>query len=549
MKKIMILIALLLLQAAGAQSLSDTQKLEATARIWGFLKYYHPQVAAGKYNWDEKLIELLPVVEQVKTKEELSLVYINWIDGLGKVPVCKKCAEQSKKEYFDKNFDMGWMENSTVFTPELTAKLKYIEANRIQNKQHYVEKGGSGQVSIRNEPEYKDFSYPSQGYRMMTLFRYWNLIEYFFPYKYQTDQKWGDVLVEMIPKYRDAKNALQYQFAIIETVAKIDDSHAAITTEETDKYFGYYWAPFKFRLIDDKAVVTGYFNKDLAGKDDMVIGDVITHVNGTSVKSLYEQNKPYLFASNESVMKRAAYYCIFNGQSDKVKITVDRNGVTSEKEISRYKYRDLNYTWGADKDKTLYKVLDGNIGYVNMGAIEHKDVNTMLDSLKQCKSIIFDIRNYPNGTMYMIGHRLMAEEKPFVKFTQPDFNYPGKFEWTEDFKVGPKKNKNPYTGKIVVLVNEITQSHAEFTAMSMQVADNVTVVGSQTSGADGNITNYFDFPGGYKTCFTGLGVFYPDGRETQRIGIVPDVEVRPTIAGIRAGKDEVLDKALEIANQ
>lgn len=43
---------------------------------------------------------------------------------------------------------------------------------------------------------------------------------------------------------------------------------------------------------------------------------------------------------------------------------------------------------------------------------------------------------------------------------------------------------------------------------------------------------------------TGLGVFYPDKRPTQRIGIVPDIVVRPTIAGVRAGRDEVLEEAL-----
>jgi C-terminal processing protease CtpA/Prc len=39
-------------------------------------------------------------------------------------------------------------------------------------------------------------------------------------------------------------------------------------------------------------------------------------------------------------------------------------------------------------------------------------------------------------------------------------------------------------------------------------------------------------------------VFYPNKRPTQGVGIVPNVEVRPTIAGIRAGRDEVLEEAL-----
>ena len=63
-------------------------------------------------------------------------------------------------------------------------------------------------------------------------------------------------------------------------------------------------------------------------------------------------------------------------------------------------------------------------------------------------------------------------------------------------------------------------------------------------GADGNVT-YISLPGGIRTLFTGLGVYYPDGRPTQRIGIVPDIVVRPTVVGVRAGRDEVLDRALE----
>jgi C-terminal processing protease CtpA/Prc len=43
-----------------------------------------------------------------------------------------------------------------------------------------------------------------------------------------------------------------------------------------------------------------------------------------------------------------------------------------------------------------------------------------------------------------------------------------------------------------------------------------------------------------------LGIYYPDGEETQRIGIVPDIEVKPTIQGIREGRDELMEKAIEI---
>jgi C-terminal processing protease CtpA/Prc len=69
------------------------------------------------------------------------------------------------------------------------------------------------------------------------------------------------------------------------------------------------------------------------------------------------------------------------------------------------------------------------------------------------------------------------------------------------------------------------------------------VIGSTTAGADGNVSQ-IPLPGGYRTMISGLGVFYPDMRPTQRVGIVPDIVVSPTIEGVKAGKDELVDAAI-----
>lgn len=74
-------------------------------------------------------------------------------------------------------------------------------------------------------------------------------------------------------------------------------------------------------------------------------------------------------------------------------------------------------------------------------------------------------------------------------------------------------------------------------------AAGATIIGSTTAGADGNVSE-IPLPGGLRSMISGLGVFYPDKRPTQQIGIVPDVEKKPTIAGIREGRDEVLEEAV-----
>ena len=100
-----------------------------------------------------------------------------------------------------------------------------------------------------------------------------------------------------------------------------------------------------------------------------------------------------------------------------------------------------------------------------------------------------------------------------------------------------------YAGKVVVLVDEVSQSQAEYTAMALRASPHAVVVGSATPGADGNVSE-FALPGGLHTMISGIGVFYRDKKPTQQIGIVPDKVVYPTIEGIRDGRDEVLEEGI-----
>jgi C-terminal processing protease CtpA/Prc len=52
-------------------------------------------------------------------------------------------------------------------------------------------------------------------------------------------------------------------------------------------------------------------------------------------------------------------------------------------------------------------------------------------------------------------------------------------------------------------------------------------------------------PGGIFVRFTGQAVSHADGRPLQRVGLIPDVEAAPTVNGLRAGRDEVLEAALQ----
>ncbi|MEM6719694.1 MAG: S41 family peptidase [Bacteroidota bacterium] len=542
MKKIILFIVISLVWMATStaqEKLSDTEKLASLGKVYGFLKYYHPKVAKGYVNVDQHLVEHISKVKSTTDKASLSKIYIDWIDELGEIVPCKSCNEE--KPYFDKNFDLSWLDDTRLFTAELSSKLRYIEQNRNQEANYYIEIKPVGNIKVTNEPTYKALGeYPQEVYRLLGLFKYWNIIEYFFPYKYLTDQHWDAVLLEMIPKFQQAANKTDYQNTIKELVAKLDDSHAWISiTQENVKHL-----PVKISNIEDKAVISGFYNDSIAKQNDLQLGDIIVKINDVVVASEMAKRLKYTAGSNTNGKIKRTYSYIFAGVQDEVVLTIIRNG--SEKQITskRYHFKDFNYL---NNPKTIKsKSISDDIGYINAGSVDGKEVFKIFKSFKNKKAVIIDVRNYPKPIHAALTRFTNSEKRDFYNGYSPDISYPGKFIYKQSRKTGGSR-KN-FKGKVIILVNEETISLAEFIAMALQTGDNVITVGNQTVGADGDVVT-FNYLGGYKTAMSGNGIQYPDGTETQRKGVKTDVEVTPTINGLQQGRDEVLEKAIEIATE
>lgn len=537
MKKTLFLVFILLLQNAFSKPITETQKLAATCKVWGFLKYYHPNVVDGSKNWDEQLFQILPKVEEAKTPEAFSLVIENWITSLGEVKAYKIPA--SKKEYFDKNFDLSWLSKNDLFSKSLSKKLKFIEENRIQGKQFYYTRGSY--IKVENEIKYPDFKWTDKNLRLLALFRYWNQIEYFFPHKYLMDENWDAVLIEMLPKFVSSESEMDFVLAMREISIKLDDTHSSTISSKLYDYFGDKFVSFDVAFIDNKAVVVKFKNDSLSKNDDVRIGDVITKVDGKTVADLINEKLKYAEGSNKPAVLKNIYWAVFNGKTESIEIEFTRENKILEKTIKRYKYKDLKVQF---PKKEKWEFLENNIGYIDVESIKADELPAVMEQFKNTIAIVFDARKYPKeGNIEEdIASYLYPEEKAYAKFIDVDLTYPGRYTWREDQKTG-KTNTDYYRGKVIILENEFTQSHGEHLVMCLQAAPNATVVGSQTAGADGGVCKY-EIIKGFNTTFTGFGVFYPNKKETQRIGIVPDIEVKPTILGIQQGKDEVLDRAI-----
>lgn len=540
MRKFSLFIILFLNLHFSAQTLSENQKLESLCKVWGFLKYYHPNVAKGKFNWDQQLFQKIDELENINNKDQLNELYSNWIESLGKTEVCKNCVNDNDKVYFLKNFDLGWMNDQRIFSENVREKLKFIENNRNIGENFYFGLNGR-KVYFRNENSYGS-KFTSKQIALLEFFRYWNYAEYFFAYKYKTDQNWNDVLREMIPKFLTVDNDESYHLALAELVTKTDDSHAFLFSRLTSlNQYGRKNVPVQYSYAEGKLVVTKTYPTIFNEENPLKIGDVIYDVEGLTIPQKINLFGKYLPASNSWGKINKSKYLFLYTNKDSLGLKIERDGINLAIKVKTYLQKEIIRENPTVPEKWKFLDDEKKMGYVNMGLIKRSDLNDMFENLKNTESIIFDSRNYPNMTILPLSRLLLPENKIYYEFIFPETNYLSKF-YRRKNNIG-RNNPDHYKGNVVILVNEVTQSQAETTVMMLKQHPKAKVIGGYTSGANGDVISFNI--AGLKTCFTGLGAYYPDGRETQRIGIIPDIIVRPTVKGIQQGKDEILERALE----
>ncbi|MEZ0539088.1 S41 family peptidase [Fibrella arboris] len=547
-----LVLLLLATTASVAQPLSKTQQLASLCKVWGFLKYYHPVVASGQQDWDHRLVELIPAVQQADNQQTLSAVYEDLLNQLGPVKPCRSCQSEPEHTVLGRpGLDLSFLTDSTLFTEPLRSRLTYLVTNRNQGYNYYVQQDKHiKNTSYENEKAYADMAIPDRSHRLLALFRYWNIIHYFFPYKYAIDRTWADVLTSMIPVFEQAETPETYQKAIYQLVASIQDSHGFVTSTDKTRCLrcdlGTLWLPFELKLFDSKAIITRIYSDSLTGPLPVKVGSVISQLDGQFIQSHIARLRPYISASNRLDVLRDLAGLIGVGHDQQARLTVVQNGHDTTVQVSRFPFRKLipSVYKSVNAQYPVSQWLPDQVGYVNMGKLMSRQVDSVMKPLLRARAIIFDLRNYPNGTFWLVGRYLQTKPAAFARFSGSDLRFPGVFREVGSAKLPTFSRKlERYTGKVIVLVNEETQSQAEFTAMGFRTVPAAVLVGSPTAGADGTIS-WVPLPGGYRTAFSGIGVYYPDGRETQRVGLIPDVLIRPSIEGLQVGRDEVLERAL-----
>jgi len=521
--------------------------LSTLGKVWGFVKYHHPQVTAGKRHFDCDLLRVLPAILAADDRKSANDALLHWIEGLGKVTPCKQCAALHKSELYFRP-DLDWLSDRSRLGPDLARRLRNIHDNRpMETRQFYVSLApGVGNPVFHNERNYL-VSLPDPGFQILALFRYWNIIEYWYPYRDLIgDKTWDAILSEFLPRITLAKDRDSFQQEMLALVARIQDTHANLWGSTAVRLpVGGCQLPVVIRFVENRPVVAGYWNPESGKATGLAPGDVIEELDGAPVSDRIRQWMPYYAASNETRRLRDIGNAMTRGDCDKaLPLRIQRGAETLELKAGRVASSQIDPKAFATHDRPgeAFQLLSPDVAYLKLSGVKAAEAPRYIDAAAKTKGLIIDIRTYPSESMiFALGELLVDRPTQFARFTVGDLSNPGAFYWGGVASLRPRQPH--YSGKIVILVDETSMSHAEYTTMAFRSARGAKVIGSTTAAADGNVSQ-IPLIGGINTLITGIGVFYPDKRPTQRIGIIPDREVKPTIAGIRDGRDEVLEAAV-----
>lgn len=395
----------------------------------------------------------------------------------------------------------------------------------------------------------------------------WKEVSYNFAFFEQIPNlNWDSCYQAYIPKVMESKNDWDYYLELQKFMSLLQDGHTRIFTpvQLRNKYFGTCITQFTTKLIEDKVIITRVSDDSLR-EQGLKQGMEIVAINDMNPFIYAEKYvAPYVYASTpqDRQLQIFSQFLLSGSTSEPIRIEIE------DFDGKRVRYSISREPWIMEEEmlngKPLeFKVITRNIGYLKINNfVESKSVRTNFDSIYKkilrTDVLIIDVRENVGGctdiSQYILRH---FTNKPYKtgKWKSPNNiaahrGWGSYIEWfeSEAYEVLPFDNKIIYTRPMVLLADESTFSCAEDFCVDFITLNRGKIVGSKTAGSSGNPL-MFKLPGEGVAMICTKQDFFPDGSQYVGFGIIPDIEIIPSIQDMIQNNDPVLEVALkEILN-
>lgn len=375
--------------------------------------------------------------------------------------------------------------------------------------------------------------------RLAAVAQAWNIFHHFYPYFDAVDGDWLGALPKYLQAAAVAEDGRAAGDVLSRLVSMLNDGHGNVAgaARTRDGFF-----PAAVRWAGKDLVVTGLGR----GVKGLSVGDVIVAFDGKPVASVYAEMTQLISSATDGYARsRSQMMFAMWPTADPVPLSVRRpDGSVAKVEVPR------GPSYVADRSERRPangSALGDGIVYFDMNGAPMSELAKHLEALKNAKGIVFDMRGYPGDAGGDILKHLMTEDGTSAAWGVPIVQLPDRLDWKWDgsgrWQMKPKR---PHlAAEVAFLTDGRAISYAESIMGIVEAYKLGEIVGATTAGTNGNV-NAVQVAGGFRIGWTGMRVLKHDGSAHHGVGIAPTVPVEPTAKGIAEGRDEVLERAIEV---
>ena len=374
----------------------------------------------------------------------------------------------------------------------------------------------------------------SRALRLGTVVSMWNALQHFYPYFDVVEVDWERHLNSALERARTDATEEAFLSTMNRMLAGLKDGHAAAWNRLAPAtYFG----PFMLERTGDEVVVAAAMDGT-----SLLPGDVIVSVDGEPIDRYMEREMAEQSGSPQKVSLDAMRTIMRGEYGSETSLEVSRGG---QKRRVAFRHHLDWFERPTGRPESFTEVAPG-IVYVYLWTTQYEDIESHMDQLAAARGLVLDMRGY-SGTFEVLGH-LTADSMISGRWERDRVIFPDRRDIAGQDTSGrwwiePREPR--FTSNVAFLIDARAMSSAETFLALVEHYDLGPIVGRPTAGTNGNVVQTH-LPGGFSYAWTGMRVRKHDGSRHHLVGIRPTHPVERTIEAIREGRDEDIERALEI---
>ncbi|MEM6568679.1 MAG: S41 family peptidase [Planctomycetota bacterium] len=373
--------------------------------------------------------------------------------------------------------------------------------------------------------------------RLADVILAWNVLQHFYPYFDEVEVDWAAELTTALRAAAVDEDADAFRQTLRTMIAALHDGHGAVALVSAGRMGT---LPIGWAWIEDQLVVT------TSAHPEVEVGMVVEHLDDVAAIQRIREIERRVSGSTPAFVRMMAVLELSIGHPGDTTSLILR---AASGRRTRVALEFGEYDVPPEPRPETIAELEPGILYLDVDRATDEDLEARMDDLAAARAVVVDFRGYPSGLSLQFLAHFASETMTSPLWCTPRVLLPDQqgIEFPEGpWQLDPIEPR--FEGRLVFVADERAISYAETCLQIVEHHELGPIVGRTTAGTNGNV-NRFELPGGYLVHWTGMKTKKQDGSVFHGVGVRPTHPVDRTLEGVRAGRDELLEAALELARQ